>query len=114
MYRNVPSHYLKWDHRKGVICDELAQWNPDIICLQEVDKYFELLEILAKVGYLGSYKRRTGDTVDGCAIFWKADNFQLLEEHSIEFKGYGLRDNVAQLSVFEADAESRIKKVRDW
>ncbi|BBH04092.1 DNAse I-like superfamily protein [Prunus dulcis] len=79
MYRNVPSHYLKWDRRKRVICDELVQWNPDIICLQEVDKYFELLEILAEVGYLGSYK--------------------LLEEHSIEFKGYGLRDNVAQLSI---------------
>ncbi|KAL6281561.1 hypothetical protein ACE6H2_018442 [Prunus campanulata] len=73
MYRNVPSHYLKWDRRKRVICDELVQWNPDIICLQEVDKYFELSEILAEVGYLGSYKRRTGDTVDGCAIFWKAD-----------------------------------------
>lgn len=100
----MPSIYLKWNRRKRVICDELAAWNSDIVCLQEVDKYFELSDILAKMGYAGSYKRRTGDTVDGCAIFWKAHNFRLLEEESIEFKAYGLRDNVAQLSVFEADA----------
>lgn len=104
LYGNVPSIYLKWNRRKRVICDELAAWNSDIVCLQEVDKYFELSDILATMEYAGSYKRRTGDTVDGCAIFWKAHNFRLLEEESIEFKAYGLRDNVAQLSVFEADA----------
>ncbi|KAK9277957.1 hypothetical protein L1049_027514 [Liquidambar formosana] len=103
MYPNVPSFYMKWNRRKEVICDELIGWNPDIICLQEVDKYFDLLNIMEKEGYAGSYKRRTGDAVDGCAMFWKANKFRLLEEESIEFKGFGLRDNVAQLSVFEAD-----------
>ncbi|KAL3512280.1 hypothetical protein ACH5RR_024997 [Cinchona calisaya] len=101
LYRNVPSIFLRWHHRKRVICEELIGLNPDIICLQEVDKYFDLLTILEKAGYLGSYKRRTGDYVDGCAMFWKADKFQLLEGESIEFRQYGLRDNVAQLSVFE-------------
>lgn len=78
--------------------------SPDIICLQEVDKYYDLLNVLEKAGYAGSYKRRTGDYVDGCAMFWKADKCQLLEGESIEFKQFGLRDNVAQLSVFEIDA----------
>ncbi|XP_027169148.1 carbon catabolite repressor protein 4 homolog 3-like [Coffea eugenioides] len=101
LYRNVPSIYLKWDYRKRVICEELIGLNPDIICLQEVDKYFDVLNIMEKAGYLGSYKRRTGDYADGCAMFWKADKFQLIEGESIEFKQYGLRDNVAQVSVFE-------------
>uniref|UniRef100_A0A2N9HKA7 Endonuclease/exonuclease/phosphatase domain-containing protein n=1 Tax=Fagus sylvatica TaxID=28930 RepID=A0A2N9HKA7_FAGSY len=101
LYTNVPSFYMKWERRKKVICNELMGWNPDIICLQEVDKYYDLSEILVKAGYVGSYKRRTGDTVDGCAMFWKANEFRLLEGESIEFKGFGLRDNVAQLSVFE-------------
>ncbi|KAF7813799.1 carbon catabolite repressor protein 4-like protein 3-like [Senna tora] len=123
LYTNVPSHYVKWDRRRRVICTELFGWDPDIICLQEVDKYVELSNILVKAGYTGSYKssyqsikernyvnlmtsenglqRRTGDTIDGCAMFWKADKFQLLEAENIEFKGIGLRDNVAQLSVFE-------------
>ncbi|XP_061344966.1 carbon catabolite repressor protein 4 homolog 3-like isoform X4 [Gastrolobium bilobum] len=101
LYVNVPSRYINWDRRRRIICDELFGWNPDIICLQEVDKYFELSNILVKAGYRGSYKRRTGDSVDGCAMFWKADKFRLLEGESIQFKDIGLRDNVAQLFVFE-------------
>ncbi|KAG5536229.1 hypothetical protein RHGRI_023870 [Rhododendron griersonianum] len=112
LYRNVPSLYMNWDRRKRIICEELIGWNPDIICLQEVDRYFDLLNIMQKAGYIGSFKvsllfwvvsltRRTGDSIDGCAMLWKADKFRLLECESIEFKRYNLRDNVAQLSVFE-------------
>ncbi|XP_047159568.1 carbon catabolite repressor protein 4 homolog 3-like isoform X2 [Vigna umbellata] len=56
---------------------------------------------MVKAGYAGSYQRRTGDSVDGCAMFWKTDKFRLLEGENIKFKDIGLRDNVAQLSVFE-------------
>ncbi|KAG2411030.1 Carbon catabolite repressor protein [Vigna angularis] len=101
LYVNVPSRYIKWDRRKRVISDELLGWDPDIICLQEVDKYLELSDIMVKAGYAGSYQRRTGDSVDGCAMFWKTDKFRLLEGENIKFKDIGLRDNVAQLSVFE-------------
>ncbi|KAK7358299.1 hypothetical protein VNO77_00226 [Canavalia gladiata] len=108
LYVNVPSRYIKWDRRKRVICNELFGWDPDIICLQEVDKYVELSDILVKAGYAGSYKRRTGDSVDGCAMFWKTDKFRLLEGESIQFKDIGLRDNVAQLLVFEmCECDSR-------
>ncbi|CAK9330001.1 unnamed protein product [Citrullus colocynthis] len=101
LYPNVPSPYLKWNHRKRVICEELLMWNPDIICLQEVDKYFDVSEIMEKTGYVGSYTRRTGDAIDGCAIFWKADKFRLIDEESIKFNMFNLRDNVAQLTVLE-------------
>lgn len=47
------------------------------------------------------WQRRTGDNVDGCAIFWKADRFRVLERENIEFSQFGMRDNVAQLSVLE-------------
>ncbi|XVE64075.1 hypothetical protein DITRI_Ditri07aG0072200 [Diplodiscus trichospermus] len=108
LYLNVPSYYIRWGYRKKVLCEELMGWNPDIICMQEVDKYFDLRNTMEKAGYVGSYKRRTGGNVDGCATFWKPDKFRLLERESIEFKGFGLRDNVAQLSVFEmCKAESR-------
>ncbi|XP_057422298.1 carbon catabolite repressor protein 4 homolog 3 [Lotus japonicus] len=108
LYLNVPYPFIKWDRRKTVICHELFGWNPDIICLQEVDKYLELSNILVKAGYTGYYKRRTGDSVDGCAMFWKADKFRLLDGESIQFKDIGLRDNVAQLLVFEmCESDSR-------
>ncbi|XP_024929605.3 carbon catabolite repressor protein 4 homolog 3 isoform X3 [Ziziphus jujuba] len=56
LYSNVPYSYMNWDRRKRLICKELIGWNPDIICLQEVDKYFDLSDMLATAGYLGSYK----------------------------------------------------------
>ncbi|XP_010265224.1 PREDICTED: carbon catabolite repressor protein 4 homolog 3 isoform X1 [Nelumbo nucifera] len=99
---------LKWERRKRLICQELIGWKPDIICLQEVDRYYDLLSIMEKNGYAGSYKRRTGHATDGCALFWRATTFRLLEGESIEFRMFGLRDNVAQLSVFEmCRADSR-------
>lgn len=103
LYPNVPSDFMKWSYRKKKICEEIIGLNSDIICLQEVDKFFELRSIMQQARYSGSFKRRTGDNVDGCAMFWKADKFRLLERDNIEFKEFGLRDNVAQLSVFEVD-----------
>lgn len=69
---------------------------------------------------------RTGNAVDGCAIFWRSNRFdfltllrvihygiwfvfshchcirfKLVQEESIQFNQLGLRDNVAQICVFE-------------
>ncbi|CAH8302156.1 unnamed protein product [Eruca vesicaria subsp. sativa] len=101
LYSNVSFPYLKWGYRKRLICEELFRLRPDIICMQEVDKYFDLFSMMEKAGYAGSYKRRTGDNIDGCAMFWKADRFRVLERENIEFSQFGMRDNVAQLSVLE-------------
>ncbi|KAG9458079.1 hypothetical protein H6P81_002587 [Aristolochia fimbriata] len=101
LYSGKPSDLMRWDERKRLICEELRKWQADIMCLQEVDRYDDLLSFLKKGGYTGSYKRRTGVTMDGCALFWKQKVFRLLEGTCIEFKGFGLRDNVAQLFVFE-------------
>ncbi|KAH1235977.1 Carbon catabolite repressor protein 4 3 [Glycine max] len=76
LYVNVPSRYINWAHRKRIISDELFGWDPDIICLQEVDKYFELSDIMVKAGYAGSYK-----------VYWKERPFNIR--------------TLAQLSVFE-------------
>ncbi|CAN1157397.1 Carbon catabolite repressor protein 4 homolog 3 [Linum perenne] len=73
LYLEVPSPYLNWDYRRKLICEELIGYDSDIICLQEVDRYFDLLKVMQKAGYEGSYKRCTDDKVDGCAVFWKAD-----------------------------------------
>ncbi|WOG93764.1 hypothetical protein DCAR_0313051 [Daucus carota subsp. sativus] len=111
LYLNVPSSYMNWGRRNKLIQDELTGWDPDIICLQEVDKYYDLSFSLEKAGYLGSYKRRTGDMVDGCAMFWKSDKFRLIDKENIEFKQFGLRDNVAQLSVFEMCRDESLRIV---
>ncbi|KAJ8555425.1 hypothetical protein K7X08_012921 [Anisodus acutangulus] len=74
----------------------------DVSSFQEVDRFQELEAKLKLRGYSGIWKRRTGDPADGCAIFWNASRFKLVQEEFIEFKKFGLRDNVAQIYVFES------------
>ncbi|XP_060208221.1 carbon catabolite repressor protein 4 homolog 6 isoform X1 [Lycium barbarum] len=102
LYFHIPQHILDWEWRKRSILSELGWWSADILCLQEVDRFQELEAELKLRGYSGIWKRRTGDPADGCAIFWNTSRFKLVHEEFIEFKKFGLRDNVAQICVFES------------
>ncbi|KAK4340825.1 hypothetical protein RND71_039326 [Anisodus tanguticus] len=102
LYFHIPQHILDWEWRKRSILSELGWWSADILCFQEVDRFQELEAELKLRGYSGIWKRRTGDPADGCAIFWNASRFKLVHEEFIEFKKFGLRDNVAQICVFES------------
>ncbi|XP_057516337.1 carbon catabolite repressor protein 4 homolog 5 isoform X1 [Amaranthus tricolor] len=101
LYYNVPLKYLNWDHRKLAIYKELAQYDPSIVCFQEVDRFNDLHDALKQDGFEGILKARTGDAQDGCAIFWKHKRFKLMHEESIEFQSFGLRNNVAQFCVLK-------------
>ncbi|XP_020584634.1 carbon catabolite repressor protein 4 homolog 3-like isoform X2 [Phalaenopsis equestris] len=101
LYINVPFDAIQWESRKRLVSEDIRRWNADIVCLQEVDRYYDIENKLKKDGYVGRFKRRTGVAKDGCAIFWKNERFNLLEGNEIEFKDLDLRDNVAQLFVFE-------------
>ncbi|KAL2897904.1 Carbon catabolite repressor protein 4-like protein 6 [Bienertia sinuspersici] len=76
----------------------------------EVDKFNDLEEDLRVRGYSGIWKMRTGDPIDGCAIFWRTTSillltllmFRLTYEESVEFNKHGMRDNVAQICVLES------------
>ncbi|KAG2390042.1 Carbon catabolite repressor protein [Vigna angularis] len=112
LYFHIPPYILDWQWRKRSILFELGLWSADILCLQEVDRFHELAEELQPKGYSGIWKMRTGNPVDGCAIFWKKSRFNLLYEEFIEFNKLGLRDNVAQLCVLE-EQEHRPVVVRN-
>ncbi|XP_020251874.1 carbon catabolite repressor protein 4 homolog 5 isoform X2 [Asparagus officinalis] len=72
-----------------------------LICLQEVDRFDDLADLLREDGYVGVYKGRTGEARDGGAVFWKEKEFSLLHQENIEYQSFGLRDNVAQLCVLK-------------
>ncbi|MED6121821.1 hypothetical protein PIB30_033744 [Stylosanthes scabra] len=101
LYFHIPRHILDWQWRKKNLIFELGLWSADIMCLQEVDRFNDLAEELMLKGYSGCWKMRTGNPVDGCAIFWRTSRFTLLYEEPIEFNKLGLRDNVAQICVLE-------------
>ncbi|KAH9323932.1 hypothetical protein KI387_018571 [Taxus chinensis] len=102
LYTHIPHFILDWVWRKKRILLELDFWSPDIMCLQALDKYLDLLQELKPKGYGGVYKERTGIAKDGCAIFWRTSRFALLHEEYIEFSKFGLRDNIAQICVLQS------------
>ncbi|XP_024536732.1 carbon catabolite repressor protein 4 homolog 6 [Selaginella moellendorffii] len=109
LYYHIPMRYVKWDWRKVRLVQEIEYWSPDILCLQEVDRFADLQGELVKRGYAGTFKRRTGTATDGCAIFWREKRFLLLEEESIDFKDYGLRDNIGQICVLRSTREAALE-----
>ncbi|CAN1188246.1 Carbon catabolite repressor protein 4 homolog 5 [Linum perenne] len=118
LYTGVPREFLKWDRRKQLICKEIKQYDAGILCFQEVDRFSDLDNLLQKDGFRGIYKARTGEACDGCALFWKDKIFTLLHEECIEFRNFGLRDNVAQLCILkindhqsETDTEIQIPEI---
>ncbi|XP_042497359.1 carbon catabolite repressor protein 4 homolog 6-like isoform X2 [Macadamia integrifolia] len=106
LYFHIPTHILDWQRRVRNILFELRLWSPDIMCFQEVDRFQDLEEALKHQGYDGIWKMRTGNAIDGCAIFWRRTRFKLLHEESIEFNKHGLRDNVAQICVLESSSSN--------
>ncbi|CAN4088853.1 unnamed protein product [Withania somnifera] len=109
LYLNVSPKYLDWDYRKKLIYKEIREYNPGIMCFQEVDRFDDLECLLEKEGFKGVYQARTGDACDGCAIFWNSKLFDILHEESIEFQNFNLRNNVCQLCVFKMNVKSSSK-----
>ncbi|XP_037934353.1 nocturnin-like isoform X2 [Teleopsis dalmanni] len=82
-----PDDALTWDHRKFLIIQEILQNNPDIICLQEVDHFKFLQNILGTQNYEGIFYPKPDSPClyieenngpDGCAIFYNRDKFDLV------------------------------------
>ncbi|KAE9586046.1 putative poly(A)-specific ribonuclease [Lupinus albus] len=101
LYPNVPRSFLDWDRRKGLILEEIDNYSAGILCFQEVDHFNDLEYLFQNHGFKGVYKARTGEALDGCAVFWKDSLFTLLDQEDIEFQRFGLRNNVAQICVLE-------------
>ena len=96
-YGYTSARHLSWEHRKGVIMDEIQTRAADIVCLQEVDienynEYFR--PNLAADDYKGVFwpksraqtmAERESRAVDGCAIFYKNSKYILLDKQVIIF-----------------------------
>ncbi|XP_069027004.1 nocturnin-like isoform X2 [Embiotoca jacksoni] len=82
-----PLDALNWHERKYLILEEILTYRPDILCLQEVDHYYDTFQpIMAGLGYHGSFlakpwspcldvERNNGP--DGCALFYRRSRFSL-------------------------------------
>ncbi|NXE12378.1 ANGE1 protein, partial [Lophotis ruficrista] len=101
LYLHCHPDILNWNYRLPNLLQEIQHWDPDVLCLQEVQEnhYWEQLEPTFKeMGFACFYKRRTGTKTDGCAVCYKHSRFQLISLSPIEYFRPGLdilnRDNV--------------------
>ncbi|KAL2303818.1 hypothetical protein Nmel_009097 [Mimus melanotis] len=101
LYVHCHPDILSWNYRLPNLLQEIQHWDPDVLCLQEVQEnhYWEQLEPTFKeMGFTCFYKRRTGMKTDGCAVCYKHSRFQLISLSPIEYFRPGLdilnRDNV--------------------
>ncbi|NXI30105.1 ANGE1 protein, partial [Sterrhoptilus dennistouni] len=101
LYVHCHPDILSWNYRLPNLLQEIQHWDPDVLCLQEVQEnhYWEQLEPTFKeMGFECFYKRRTGTKTDGCAVCYKHSRFQLISLSPIEYFRPGLdvlnRDNV--------------------
>ncbi|GLB37012.1 putative glucose-repressible alcohol dehydrogenase transcriptional effector [Lyophyllum shimeji] len=103
LYGYTPAWALTWDYRKELILTEIMHHDADFLCLQEVDiagyeDYF--VQHLKEQDYAGvhwpkSRYKTMKDTerrqVDGCATFYKASKYTLVEKQLIEFSAVAMQ-----------------------
>jgi len=103
-----PPSALDWTTRRWRIIEEIIRYDPDIVCLQEVD-HFKLLEkALGSIGYHGRFVPKpdspciyleSNNGPDGCAIFYKDDKLELLSEASKVLEVWRVQSNQVVLSL---------------
>lgn len=78
---------LKWSRRSKVLLNEFKHYNPDVVCLQEVDhiqfqSYWK--EEFEKLGYESQFHRKPSKN-HGIAIVWKRDLFKMSDKMLIDY-----------------------------
>ncbi|XP_036449767.1 protein angel homolog 1 isoform X1 [Colossoma macropomum] len=112
LYLHCSEGMLAWENRLHAILKELQTWEPDIVCLQEVQENHFLEQIhpvLTEMGYICVYKQRTGTKTDGCAVCYHGDRFIQLSVSLLEFRRHDCelldRDNVGIVLLLQPISE---------
>nr|XP_020638742.1 nocturnin isoform X1 [Pogona vitticeps] len=98
-----PKEALQWEERKCLILEEILAYQPDIMCLQEVDHYFDTFHpLLSRMGYQGTFFPKPwspcldvecNNGPDGCALFFLKDRFTLINSTNIRLTAMKLKTN---------------------
>ncbi|KAI8374608.1 Endonuclease/exonuclease/phosphatase [Radiomyces spectabilis] len=103
-YGYTPSWALNWDYRQELLIAELQGWNADIFCLQEVEMgrfedtlqhhfkeegdYDSIFYPKSRAKTMSEKERRV---VDGCATFYRASKFNIIEHYLLEYNQKALQ-----------------------
>ena len=107
-FSRVPKDILDWESRRESLLHEIAQYDADIITLQECDHFHDFFQPkLYERGYMGYFAPKptsgcldVSEYADGCALFVKKNKFRVL---SCEAKSLAL--SIAKLKEGELDED---------
>lgn len=106
LYRNVHPDALVWEKRAERILREVKDTYADVLCLQEIQSdHFNTYYApkLRSMGFKGIFKKRTGNKLDGCAIFFRHTKFELKYSKSVEYYKPNVqildRDNIGLIAL---------------
>ncbi|MCJ8733749.1 hypothetical protein PDJAM_G00227230 [Pangasius djambal] len=114
-----PMEALNWAERKYLILEEILTYRPDIVCLQEVDHYYDTFQpVMSSLGYQSSFCPKPcspcldvcgNNGPDGCALFFSRERFHLLHIHHLRLSAMSLKTNqVAVVATLQCQVTGRV------
>lgn len=101
-----------WNVRRQILSSEIESYNADIICLQDVDHYYDYWKNkLNSLGYDSIFKQKTeilGIHLDGVCVAYKRNLFQLFKTSTIEFNDANNFNNLK-----DDNSDMRVRIVTD-
>ncbi|XP_023189485.1 nocturnin-like isoform X1 [Xiphophorus maculatus] len=98
-----PLEALSWSRRRSLILEEILAYRPHILCLQEVDHYYDTFQpVLANLGYSSHFYPKPWSPCldiegnsgpDGCALFFDESRFELLDSVNIRLSAMMIPTN---------------------
>jgi mRNA deadenylase 3'-5' endonuclease subunit Ccr4 len=88
-FKRADRNVLVWQARWPLLLHEITQYHPDVMAMQEVDRYYDFfLPALDKLGYDGYFAPKPisaacPERPDGCAIFVKRDRLKIISSESM-------------------------------
>nr|XP_046259365.1 nocturnin-like isoform X2 [Scatophagus argus] len=102
-----PPEALSWSRRKYLILEEILSYRPHILCLQEVDHFYDTFQpVLASLGYSSNFCPKPwspcldvegNNGPDGCALFFDRTRYEFLDSVNIRLSAMRIPTN--QVSV---------------
>ncbi|XP_037346666.2 2',5'-phosphodiesterase 12 [Pungitius pungitius] len=110
LYPYCAPYALQLDYRQNLIKKELAGYNADIVCLQEVDKAVfsdSLTPALDAFGLDGVFRIKEKQH-EGLAMFYRRSKFQLLSRHDIVLREALTSDPIHSVLLERVSANSAL------
>ncbi|KAL3067465.1 hypothetical protein OYC64_017236 [Pagothenia borchgrevinki] len=113
-----PPEALSWSRRKYLILEEILTYRPHILCLQEVDHYYDTLQpVLAGLGYSSNFCPKPwspcldvegNNGPDGCALFYDESRFEFLDSVNLQLSAMRIPTNqVAVVTMLRCRSSGR-------